>query len=75
LEGTLTSLTPRQREIYLFIDQYHEDHGFSPTQEEIAEGTSMSRTTLREHLTGLEKKGYISQKENIPRSITITQSA
>ena len=67
----MTSLTPRQREIYLFIDQYHEDHGFSPTQEEIAEGTSISRATLREHLFWLERKGYISQKENTPRSITI----
>lgn len=67
----MTSLTPRQREIYLFIDQYQEEHGYSPAQEEIADGTNMCRATLRDHLAALKKKGYISYEPNIPRSITL----
>jgi len=67
----LTSLTPRQREIYLFIEQYRDRRGYSPTQQEIADGTNICRSTLLEHLASLERKGYISLEENIPRSIII----
>ena len=71
----MQSLTPRQREIYLFIGQYRDAHGYSPTQQEIADGTNICRSTLYEHLFGLERKGYISVEKNIPRSLTIRNPA
>jgi len=70
----LTSLTPRQLEVYLFIDQYRDTHGYSPTQQEIADGTNICRSTLYEHLSRLEKKGYISLEKNISRSLTIKRA-
>lgn len=53
-------LTPKQNEIYQGIKKYYNTYGYFPTIREICELTGRSSTsTIKDHLTKLEKKGYI----------------
>jgi repressor LexA len=65
-------LTPRQQKIYQFIVRYQEEHGYSPSRNEIAAYMNLHPSTVREHLATMERKGFITRNERIPRSITVT---
>jgi repressor LexA len=68
-------LTKRQREILTFLQTYAEDRGYAPSFEEIAEQFNYnSRATVHEHLSNLERKGYIRRSYNESRSIEILPS-
>src|SRR3989449_2165839 len=66
------SLTRRQREILDFISGHITERGFAPSFEEIAERfTFRSLATVHEHLTNLERKGYIRRAHNESRGIEV----
>ena len=68
-------LTKRQREILNYLTSYAEQNGFAPSFEEIAENFSYnSLATVHEHLTNLERKGYIKRNYNESRAIEILPS-
>jgi SOS-response transcriptional repressor LexA len=67
------TLTPRQRNIYLFINRFREEHGYSPSRNEIAEYARLHPSTVREYLAAMERKGFITWEERVFRSITITK--
>ena len=68
-------LTKRQREILTFLGSYSERHGYAPSFEEIAETFNYnSLATVHEHLTNLERKGYIKRSYNESRAIEILPS-
>jgi repressor LexA len=68
-------LTKRQREILNYLTAYSEQNGFAPSFEEIAENFSYnSLATVHEHLTNLERKGYIKRSYNESRAIEILPS-
>ena len=68
-------LTKRQREILNYLTTYAEQNGFAPSFEEIAENFSYnSLATVHEHLTNLERKGYIKRSYNESRAIEILPS-
>ncbi len=68
-------LTKRQREILDFLNQYGESNGFAPSFEEIAEQFNYnSLATVHEHLSNLERKGYIKRSYNESRAIEILPS-
>ena len=68
-------LTKRQREILNYLTAYAEQNGFAPSFEEIAENFSYnSLATVHEHLTNLERKGYIKRNYNESRAIEIMPS-
>jgi repressor LexA len=65
-------LTKRQREILTYLAAYSEQNGFAPSFEEIAGNFSYnSLATVHEHLTNLERKGYIKRSYNESRAIEI----
>lgn len=65
-------LTKRQREILNYLTAYTEQHGYAPSFEEIAESFNYnSLATVHEHLSNLERKGYITRSYNESRAITI----
>ena len=65
-------LTRRQREILDYLSSYISDHGYAPSFEEIArQFTFASLATVHEHLTNLERKGYIRRNHNESRAIEI----
>lgn len=68
-------LTKRQREILNYLTTYAEQNGFAPSFEEIAEQFNYnSLATVHEHLTNLERKGYIKRNYNESRAIEILPS-
>lgn len=66
------ALTKRQREILTFLETQIQSQGYAPSFEEIAERFSFqSLATVHEHLTNLERKGYIRRTYNESRSIEV----
>jgi len=67
-------LTKRQREILDYIDGFIADQGYAPSFEEIAEHFGYSSlATVHEHLSNLERKGYIRKAYNESRSIELVE--
>ena len=65
-------LTRRQREILDFISGHITERGFAPSFEEIAARFAFrSLATVHEHLTNLERKGYIHRAHNESRAIEV----
>jgi repressor LexA len=65
-------LTKRQKEILDHIRSFIDDHGYAPSFEEIAEHFGYSSlATVHEHLSNLERKGYIRKAYNESRSIEL----
>ena len=63
-------LTKRQKQIVDYLGEYIERNGYAPSFEEIAEQFSFnSLATVHEHLTNLERKGYIRRSHNESRGI------
>src|SRR6185503_3225450 len=65
-------VTRRQREILDFIAGHLDAKGYAPSFEEIAHQFGFhSLATVHEHLTNLERKGYIRRAHNESRAIEI----
>jgi repressor LexA len=65
-------LTKRQKEILDYIESFIEEQGYAPSFEEIAESFGYSSlATVHEHLSNLERKGYIRKSYNESRSIEL----
>jgi repressor LexA len=65
-------LTRRQSEILKYLQQHIIDKGYAPSFEEIAEQFGFqSLATVHEHLTNLERKGYIHRTHNESRAIEV----
>lgn len=68
-------LTRRQKEILDHVDSYIQEHGYAPSFEEIASHFGYSSlATVHEHLSNLERKGYIRKSYNESRSIEMVRA-
>src|ERR1039457_3911587 len=66
------ALTRRQKQVYDFISEFVDKHGYSPSFEEIAEGLGLSSlATVHKHITNLEQKGLLRRDYNRSRSIDL----
>jgi len=66
------ALTRRQKEVLDFLETYIRANGFAPSFEEIRQHFAFrSLATVHEHLTNLERKGYIARAHNESRGIEI----
>jgi repressor LexA len=67
------ALTPRQKQVLDFIVGYLDEHGYSPSFEELAAGLELaSLATVHKHITALEQKGYLTRRYNESRSIEVS---
>lgn len=58
--------------IIAFIAEFTDQHGFSPTYREIAEGLGYaSVSTVHKHITELKEKGLISETDGKSRSLVL----
>ena len=65
-------LTRRQSEILKYLQEHIRERGYAPSFEEIAEQFGFqSLATVHEHLTNLERKGYIHRTHNESRAIEV----
>ncbi|WP_049976334.1 LexA family transcriptional regulator [Azospirillum sp. B506] len=72
-EPKVTGLTPRQRKLLDFIDQYQRDHrGDSPSFAEMAAGIGLaSKAPVHRLLEGMEERGAIVRDRRRARAIRI----
>lgn len=64
-------ITPRQKEVLLFIRDFRARTGYSPTMEEIAEHLDVSKVTVFEHVTVLQVKGWLQRTRRRARSLML----
>lgn len=74
--GTIRmTLTKVQRKILDYLQSYSSEHGYAPSFEEIADAFNYnSLATVHEHLSNLDRKGYIRKSFNESRAIEILPS-
>ncbi|HLJ90684.1 MAG TPA: transcriptional repressor LexA [Candidatus Angelobacter sp.] len=66
------AITKRQRQVYDFIHDFVQQHGYSPSFEEIGMGMGLSSlATVHKHVSNLEKKGLLKRDYNRSRSIDV----
>lgn len=66
------TLTKRQKQILDYLQTYIRQQGYAPSFEEVAENFSFSSlATVHEHLSNLERKGYIHRQHNESRAIEV----
>lgn len=72
----MSKLPPKQQQIYDYILDFSQEHGYPPSVREIAEAMDLrSPSTVHFHLKGLRAAGLISQAEGKTRAITVTDGA
>lgn len=65
-------LTKRQKEVYDYITQYIEVHGYAPSYREIAEAFKLgSVATVADHVETLVAKGLLKKNDNSARSLQV----
>jgi repressor LexA len=65
-------LTARQQEIWQFLVEYVDDHGYPPTVREIGDAVGLaSPSTVHAHLANLDRAGLIRRDPTKPRAIEL----
>ena len=66
-------LTGRQQEIWHFLVEYVDRHGYPPTVREIGEAVGLaSPSTVHAHLANLERAGLLRRDPTKPRALELT---
>jgi repressor LexA len=69
---TTAELTARQREIWSFLVDYVDRHGYPPTVREIGEAVGLaSPSTVHAHLANLERAGLLRRDPTKPRALEL----
>src|SRR5436853_2091612 len=70
---TTAELTGWQREIWSFLVEYVDRHGYPPTVREIGEAVGLaSPSTVHAHLANLERAGLLKRDPTKPRALELT---
>jgi len=65
-------LTTRQQEIWQFLAEYLDEHGYPPTVREIGDAVGLaSPSTVHAHLANLERAGLLRRDPTKPRAIEL----
>ena len=65
-------LTGRQQEIWDFLVEYVERHGYPPTVREIGDAVGLaSPSTVHAHLANLERAGFLKRDPTKPRALEL----
>src|SRR5258706_11136388 len=66
-------LTEKQLAVLNFIRDFIRDRGISPTLDEMSQFFGVSKITIYEHVSALEKKGALRKTKNLARSIELVE--
>jgi repressor LexA len=67
-------LTKRQKEVFDYVTQYIEVHGYAPSYREIAEAFQLgSVATVADHVETLVSKGLLKKSDNSARSLQLVK--
>lgn len=67
----LANLTPKQLRIIELIRECREEHGYSPTIQELADALGIAKVTVFEHVEALIRKGVLQREANKARSLSM----
>ncbi len=67
----LANLTPKQLRIIELIRECREEHGYSPTIQELADALGIAKVTVFEHVEALIRKGVLQREANRARSLSM----
>jgi repressor LexA len=66
------TLTPRQREVLVIIEQHMRERGYPPSVREIGEAVGLtSPSTVHAHLAALQRRGYLRRDPTKPRALEV----
>src|SRR5215510_5250658 len=68
-------LTARQQSILDFINDYVEGNGFPPSVREIGRHFGIYPATVQDHISALERKGYLHKKKFQSRTLSVPASS
>ena len=69
-------LTPKQAEIYEYIQKFTKTHGYPPSVREISAAVNLkSPSTVHFHMKKLEAEGYIQKADGKTRAISLPHQA
>jgi repressor LexA len=68
-------LTARQTAILDFVNSYIDENGFPPSVREIAGHFAIYPATVQDHISALERKGYLQKKRYQSRSLSVPTSS
>src|SRR5215510_384087 len=68
-------LTARQQSILDFINDYVESNGFPPSVREIGRHFGVYPATVQDHISALERKGFLQKKRFQSRTLSIPASS
>src|SRR2546422_2238896 len=68
-------LTEKQQAILDFINEYVEDNGFPPSIREIGRHFGIYPATVQDHISALERKGYLQKKRFQSRTLSVPASS
>ena len=56
----MKKITERQKEVLTYISNYTEENSYPPTVREISDHFGISLKAIQDHITALQKKGFLS---------------
>jgi repressor LexA len=68
-------LTEKQQAILDFIDKYVKENGFPPSVREIGRQFGIYPATVQDHISALERKGYLQKKRFQSRTLSVPASS
>ena len=72
MSTTTPTLTTRQQEIWQYLAEYVDAHGYPPTVREIGDAVGLaSPSTVHAHLANLERAGLLKRDPTKPRAIEL----
>lgn len=67
----MKQITDRQKEVFAFIENFTKENNYPPTVREISQHFEISLRAVQDHISALQKKGFISTEQKRSRSIRI----
>src|SRR5262249_55616772 len=68
-------LTEKQQAILGFVEKYVKENGFPPSVREIGKRFGIYPATVQDHISALERKGYLQKTRFQSRAISVTPQA
>lgn len=67
------SLTPKQLRVLTYIRDYQNARGYAPTMQELADEFGVSKVTVFEHISALQRKGLLKRSRHKARSLRLNE--
>ena len=67
-------LTPKQLRVLTYIRDFTNAHGYAPTMQELADEFGVSKVTVFEHISALQRKGCLKRARHKARSLRLSET-